>query len=174
MSNERVSFAGVHKARAAEFAYGKSGGKECIAVRFEFVGGPHDGKSIQWFGYFTEKTEERTLESLRHAGWVGADIVNLDGLGTTEVELVIGDEEYEGKVRSKVQWVNRASRVTIKDQLDSSALQSFAARMRGKAVASAQKYGVPVTAPAASSNGTKAKPQYQSEPGAEDFEDLPY
>lgn len=173
MSTERISYAGTHKARAAEFAYGKSNGNECIAVRFEFVGGPHEGKSIQWFGYFTPKTEDRTLESLRHAGWVGADMAALDGLGTTEVELAIADEEYDGKVRSKVQWVNRASRVTIKDQLDGNALQSFAARMRGKALASAQKYGAPATAPR--SNGA-SKPQYHAEPepGAMDFEDAPF
>lgn len=139
---EHATLQGTHKARAKEWALGLSQtGKEQIAVLFEITSGPHAGKSITWFGYFTDQTVDRTLESLRHCGWDSDSLADLDGLGENEVVLVVEDETYEGKTRSRVKWVNRESRLALKDQMSAAQVQAFAARMRGKTVASKQKYG---------------------------------
>src|SRR5215467_2282140 len=74
-----------------------------VAVTFEIV--HHDeyvGESITWIGHFTDKTAERTIESLQHAGWQGDDLSELDGLDEAGVraalpelvELVCEPEEY--------------------------------------------------------------------------------
>lgn len=133
---------GTYKARAREWAFGLSqNGNEQIAVMFALVGGEHDGQTITWFGHFTDKTLERTLDSLRHMGWQSDNIAELDDLGTNEVEIVIDEEEYDGKVRSKVRWVNGPSRLALKDQMNRSQVEAFAARLRGKTVAHKQKNG---------------------------------
>jgi len=133
---------GTVKARAREWALGQSNnGKDQIAILFDIVAGEHAGKSITWFGYFTDATTERTLESMRHCGWDGDDFVSLDGLNANEVELVLDEETYEGKTRTKVQWVNRTGRLSLKNAMDKQQQQAFAAKMRGAAIASKKKYG---------------------------------
>lgn len=131
---------GTFKGRAKEWALGmSSGGKEQIAVMFELTG-DHAGQTITWFGYFTENTVDRTLDSLRHCGWDNDNIAELDNLSANEVDLVLDEEEYEGKVRTKVKWVNRPARLMMKEQMTPAAAAAFAQRLRGKTVAHKQKY----------------------------------
>jgi hypothetical protein len=139
---------GSFKAKAIDFQLGVSNnGNEQVALMFQIIGGDHDGKRISWFGSFTEKTTERTLDSLRHCGWAGDDITNLDDVCNNEVEIVVEEEQGEdGKVRSRVRWVNRLSALKLKNQLNPAAAAAFAAKLRGRAVAHKQKYGA-VAAP---------------------------
>lgn len=178
MSQERTSLAGTHRARAREWDLDVQNGKECVVVRFELVGGDHDGKSIQWWGYFTEKTVDRTLDSLRHCGWASDSLAELDGLDANEVELVIDDEEYEGKWRSKVKWVNRPSKLFTKAPMNAQERAAFAARLRGKTTAHRQKYGTqptPSAAPKSAPANNRTYSQHSDpEPGAADFDDIPF
>jgi hypothetical protein len=176
--SERESLAGTHRARAQEWALGVSStGKEQVAVMFQLVGGAHDGKHITWFGYFTDSTVDRTLESMRHCGWDSDSIADLDSLGANEVELVIEDETYEGKTRSKVKWVNRVSRLQMKEQMNVSQVQAFAARLRGKTVASKQKYGAQ---PATSASVRRGEQRHfddgygRGDPGPSNDDDIPF
>lgn len=172
--SERMSYAGTHRARAKEWALDVQGGKECIVVRFEFVGGQHEGRSIQWWGYFTEKTEDRTIESMRHCGWDSDSLAELDSLGNNEVDLVIEDEEYQGKWRSKVKWVNRLQRLNVKAPMNQAQLSAFAARMRGKTVASKQKYGAqPAPSAARPVAAASGSDNWDGDPGPAD-DDIPW
>lgn len=120
-----------------------STGKEQVAVEFEilpFADGPGEfaGQSITAFMFFTEKTLARTVESLRHCGWVGDDLAELpalaaDGKLSQEVEIVVDHEEYEGKVSAKVKWVNKpggGGAIKLEKPLDDAGLRTFAARMK--------------------------------------------
>lgn len=163
---------GTVKARAKEWALGHSStGKEQIAVLFELTSGEHAGQSITWFGYFTDGAVDRTLDSLRYCGWQGDNLAELDSLDANEVELVLAEEEYEGKVRTKVQWVNRPARLALKEQMSAAQAAAFAQKMRGKAVAHRQKHST-------ASNGgsaSQSRPGGRSAPsGADDFEDAPF
>jgi hypothetical protein len=176
MSDNSNSLAGTHRARAQEWSLGMSStGKEQIGVMFEIAGGPCDGKHITWFGYFTDNTVDRTLESLRHCGWASDNLADLDTLNANEVELVIEDEEYDGKVRPKVKWVNRISRLQMKEQMTPAQVQAFAARLRGKAVASKQKYGAqPAQNGAAPSRQPVQQQSFASAGGAVVDDDIPF
>jgi hypothetical protein len=176
--SEKESLAGTHRARAEEWQLGVSStGKEQIGVMFQLIGGAHEGKHITWFGYFSDGAIDRTLESLRHCGWDSDNLAELDSLGANEVELVIEDETYEGKTRSKVKWVNRISRLQMKEQMTPQQVAAFAARLRGKTVASKQKYGAQ-PAPAAAANGRRTEQRSfddghaAGDPGPSD--DLPF
>lgn len=126
------------RARTNEWDLGKStarngeDAKEQIAVLFDYVDANGETGSITWYGYFTEKTWERTLDSLRYMGWKGDDLGNLDGLDSNEVELVLDVEEYQGKRRTKVQWVNRLQALALQNPMDQKERQSFASKMRGR------------------------------------------
>lgn len=125
---------GVYAARAITGALGTSGtGKEQIGVEFEIQ--DEQGGHITWYGFFTDKTMDRTIETLRLCGWKGSDLNSLDGLGDNEVSIVLETEEYEGKSRQRVQWVNRAGGLAMANPLSADQAKAFAAKMKGAVVA---------------------------------------
>lgn len=152
---------GTYKARATEGALGRtSAGKPQVAVAFTITEGEHAGSVVPWNGYFTEKTEERTLESLRHCGWNTDDLSNLAGISDNEVSIVVEVEDFEtdtGEIRqaSKVRWVNASGGgLRMKERMDDADAARFAQQMKAKVLAQKQKMQgkASATKPA---NGTK-------------------
>lgn len=133
--------AGTYTAKARGFAFGVTANdKDYVAIDFEISGPQCQGEVIGWRGYFsTEGAIRRTLESLKYAGWTGAQdtIESLPGLGSAEVELVIQHEDYEGKTYPRVQWVNKLGRggVALGEEMDAGRKRTFAARLRGHVAA---------------------------------------
>lgn len=120
---------GTYKARGMDAALSTTkSGREQVGVRFELV--DHPGETIIWYGYFTDGTFERTIKSLRACGWRGDDLSDLSGIGAMEVQIVVEHEEYNGKTRAKVRWVNGAGSGGIPNQLAADKAKSFAERMR--------------------------------------------
>lgn len=131
---------GTYAARALTGALGyTNGGKEQVAVQFALLDeqGAETGERITWYGYFTEKTQERTLRALRTAGWAGTDISQLDGLGSRDVELVVKHEEYNGKWAAKVAWVNEpgSGGLALSEPMPADKAKAFANRIKGDVVA---------------------------------------
>ena len=158
---------GIHRALAQSIQFGHAGqdDKEQVAVEFRLTNpdDPECGYSITWFGFFTEKTIKRTIESLRYCGWKGDDLAELPTLADTgmladEVDLVVQHEEYEGNVRAKVAWVNRpgGGRVQLAKPMEATSLASFAARMKSsiKAAEAAPRQRSSGGGPAQRNSGT--------------------
>jgi len=132
------TFAAV--ARGATLSESENKKTPQVVVSFEITTAEHAGTTINWFGFLTDKTTERTIESLRYAGWKGSDLSDLSDLSKSDtpiVELVIEHEEYEGKTRPKVQWVNRVGRAG--KALPAEQAKALAAKMRGAIAAVDQK-----------------------------------
>src|SRR3954466_6748613 len=112
--------AGTYRARAVEGALGfTSKGTEQIAVQFTVVEGEQKGHYITWYGYFSEKTLERTLESLEYCGWEGDDVSDLIGLDKNEVTIVVEHEQdEEGQVRARVRWINSGGGIAMKERMN--------------------------------------------------------
>lgn len=148
---------GRYKARPTEAALGVTGtGKEQVAVALEISDGDFAGSQLTWYGYFTENTEERTFESLRHMGWSSDDLMDLSDL-TLEVSIVVGHEDDQnGEPRARVKWINDAnsSGLGLKTKLEGDAAKAFAARMKARAAASRQG-APPVRKPAAAPTRSK-------------------
>lgn len=138
-----------YAAKAIEWGLGEtSKGTEQVAVRFEILTENAEFNHITWYGYFSDKTVDRTIESLRICGWEGDDLTNLTGLDKNEVELVIGDEEDEdGNMRARVRWVNRPSGLALKAPLAGDKAKAFAASMRDKIRAIDAANGTPRKSP---------------------------
>lgn len=124
-----------YTARARAWGIGVTNDKETIGVQFQITTENAEFNHITWYGFFTEKTWERTIESLRYCGWEGDDIAELTdsrgGLDKNEVELVIDDEDYKGNLVAKVKWVNRVG-VALKAPLQGDRLKAFSASMRSQ------------------------------------------
>lgn len=121
----------VAQAISAELGVADTG-TELVAVLFEIVEGECKGEKVTWRGYFTEKTQRRAIESLKHCGWRG-DWETFDGIGDCEVQLDVQEDrdmrtgEFRG---TRVAWVN-PSRTGVKNSMDAATRAQFAARMKG-------------------------------------------
>jgi len=137
---------GTHKARAVSAAMEKSQSKGTEQVRVTFRVGDD---TIDWYGYFGENSEKRTLESLMLCGWDGQDFVTFNGITQNDVNLVCEEEEYEGKKRVRACWVNDPNRTVGGKPMEATEVASFADRMRAKVAAlkasKGQSSGMPGT-----------------------------
>lgn len=97
---------GTYRVRAVEWGFGvASNGTEQIGVRLRLL---DEAVDLVWYGYFTADSEERTLESLKLLGWddQSANFLDLTGMGSREARAVVENEEFNGELRPKVQWIN--------------------------------------------------------------------
>lgn len=169
------SLEGTHKARAREWALGHSStGKEQVAVEFVLIGGEHDGRSITWYGYFTDGAVDRTLDSLRHCGWSGDNFPDLSGLDKNEVQIVVEQEEYQGHWSDKVKWVNKAGGVALKDPMNDAQAKSFAQRMKGKLLAHKASYGGPREQKPANGRAPYEQQRREARQAEQPDDDIPY
>ena len=132
-----------YDAQAFSVTFGtvESTGNQQIAVGFEIV---HDadfaGETITWIGFFTDKTVERTIESLLHMGWQGEDPTELADLDRDAIRAALPEvvsltcepDEYNGEYTLKVRWVNKpgGGRFAFKEPLQGNALKAFGAQLR--------------------------------------------
>lgn len=101
---------GSYKARGTELRFSKSPdkGTECAVVVLRLEDGPDKGAHIEWVGWLTEKTVERTGASLTLMGYDGNDPATV---GKNEVSAVVEHESFtrangEQSVRARVAWIN--------------------------------------------------------------------
>jgi hypothetical protein len=111
----------------------------CSFDLFNFLGreGWQEVSDLQITGYFflmkkDGAMNERTIKSLRDAlGWDGRSInslANSDWAGA-EVQLVVGSEEYQGKTKIKVQFINPRDYEPGHIEKDPVVIQSVATRI---------------------------------------------
>lgn len=153
---------GTYRARASgACVLGTSANKGTpfLELYLKVIEGEHKGALVRWTGYFTENTNERTIQSLLFMGWQGEDPSEfadgeLHGLDANEVDIVVEIEEYEnaeGELRHspRVQWVNRpGGYLNVENAMNTEAAKSFGERMRGLVI------GMRAKTPVANAKGT--------------------
>lgn len=154
MSNGPRIPEGTYRARvkSADFGF-TSKGTEQVQVVFDVLDPDYDGETVMWWGYFSEKTAERTMQSLRYCGWKGDDVTDLKGISDNEVEVVVEHNTYEGKTNARVAWVNRiGAGVAVKAPMPEDKRKAFAKRMKALAIKTAKEVAAAPSAPAIDPN----------------------
>lgn len=171
---------GTYTARAVQWDWGTTkDGKEQVAVQMEIVEGQFQGWCITWYGYFTDKTKQRTIESLKYMGWRGDDIMTMTGMGDLLCQIVVDHEQQtEGKRAgewvAKVRWVNRlggGGPIKLDRPMDMAAKRMFAAKLKMHARQVPDVVGgckVENRAP------TQKEPQDEAPRNAREDEDIPF
>ena len=168
----------TYKARALEGVLSALNGKERITVSFEITEGPCAGQRRKWDGWFTtDASIDRTLDSLRHCGWHGESLADLEGLNDNEVEIQCEEETFNGRdgeprTVEKVAFVNRLQRLNVKGAMDAAALRAFDARMRGTIAAHKHAYGAQPGAPKPTPRGAPS-PRRGAAPPVDDMDPDP-
>lgn len=124
---------GRYIARALRWEFGRSSrGNEQVAVVFQIASGEHAGRCLTWYGAFTEKTVERTLDSLQYCGWDGRSLREMRGMGTQDVELDVQIERspVDQRERLRVKWVNKVGG-GFKEKLSTADIGALDQRLKG-------------------------------------------
>lgn len=155
----------IARATGAELGYAGTG-TEQVAVEFEVVEeGECQGERIVWYGYFSEAAARRTIESLRHTGWKGDDLSNLSTVGSQDCQIDVQPEEYEGRTRLKVAWVNSANGgLALKERMSDEERRAFAAKMRGVVLSLGNGKPTPAAKPATPARAPSRTPAGKSAP----------
>lgn len=190
---EKATYRAVATSSEIKFGWSKNKNGQ-ISVEFETVDVDGEtgtetltGETITWIGTFADKTTDRTIEALIHAGWQGEDPAELHGKpGSSElptsVDLVCEPEEWEGKWQLKVQWVNKPGRgrFAFKEPMSETDLRSFGAQLRANVKSVRAAGGAPRKATSGGSSRRQAAPGPANRPGDRDNipppadDDLPF
>lgn len=145
--------AGTYKARVTgQCVLGNSKNKGTPFIEFylKVLAGEHEGALVRWTGYFTENTNERTIQSMQLCGWQGEELGEfadgeLHGLDSNEVDIVVEIETYqndqgEDKQAPRVAWINRpGGYLNLEAAMNDDAAKVFSERMRGMVLAMKKK-----------------------------------
>lgn len=129
-------------------------GTPYVRLEFEILEGTSKGRKLQKDFYLSDKTWERTIESLRCCGWQGDDVSNLTGVETRDVvgkvvhEMITDkegtpktDEQGNAQYRHAIAWVGEdrapkpmeATKLSSFRELMKARLQSMGAGAPAKA-----------------------------------------
>jgi len=169
---------GTYQARATGAEYGVTkNGTEQVGVSFVITSSPngqYDGAQLVWYGFFTEKTEDRTIEALITCGCT--NLATLEGVTKNEVSIVVNHEPHyqTGEPTPRIQWINKLGGIAMTTRMSTIEAKTFAAKMQGKFVALSQKLNgapsSPNTRPV--SKGRATPPPIDAPPPGDD--DIPY
>jgi hypothetical protein len=173
---------GKYRAKATQdvqFGVSANGNLQ-IAVCFELLSGEHAGRTISWVGTFGDgKSTEITIKALESCGWKGIDPTeDLTGITDNEVELVVENETgNDGKIYSKVRWVNRpgSGRVKFHRPAEGQTLRAFGTEISQQVRAMRAESGGPAAAQRPNQqqwpNQQKRPPATRNPPQQQQFDD---
>lgn len=145
MRDDGLVPAGIQMVRAIKESavFGKaSTGNDQVGIQCMITKGPYKGRTLNWYGSFTDKATDRTIEQLRLAGarMKDGDVTDLEGLGSTEFEAQVELTEHPttGEPQSRISWLGVG--VAMKDVHDDGAKAALAKRVKGN-VLKIQKKG---------------------------------
>jgi hypothetical protein len=126
---------GTYRAKLIGYEMGFSGtGSEQIGVLFRLPDEPHQGRELVWYGSFTEAAFPITHRALVAMGWRGTNVRTLkDDLsvdGGALVYLVVEVEEFGGKERNRIIFVNRMGGIPMRGKMSAPQRQAFAASVQ--------------------------------------------
>jgi hypothetical protein len=143
--------------------------------------GAQNGKTINWYGYLTEKTQDRTIEALEHCFGQNWDWEKINWEGT-EVSVVVEQDDYNGKTSFKAKWLNnpnvaRSDKDPVQTEAEKAEAKAKAAEIAKELAASMpRRTGSPVAAPTkpavASKPASRALPPVKTHD--EDGEEIPF
>ena len=139
MSIVAGKYRAVAVAGSEQYGQTKSGNDQ-IVITMDL---PDLGEQVSVFLYFSDAAAPHSIKRLRRAGWSGDDLSNLVGLGSTECEVEIKYEEYQGQQKMKAEIASGGT-ITLETQLDDKAKKAFGAKFRDLAKATPKPVGAAV------------------------------
>jgi hypothetical protein len=195
MSKYQIDQDGTYLGVVSEPIYGwlgenKNGSRYVRASVTISTEGNQKGKTIDWYGYLGQevgrdgKTKtQRTTETLENCFGINWDWDNINWAGQ-QVELVVELDEYNGKTRPKVKWLNNPNMDRSNSGKSPQEIEAEKAEAKAKAAEIAKELattmprraGKPVAAPtkAAVASKTTNRPTPQLKTHDQDGDEIPF
>ena len=116
--------AGRYTARVKDYGLATTmAGDPKVTVLFTFKDEEGKQQDMFWDGFLkSPKSKEITIDALLVCGLKGDDLTGFENGAESgkldlsrEVEIVVNHEEFNGKTRAKIAWVNRTGGASFKD-----------------------------------------------------------
>lgn len=132
----------VSKPKAGWLGQSKEKGTPYVLLQLTVDNDPEeDGKQIQWHGYLSDKAISNTIDTLVACFNFDGDLNSLYAGGQTleglRCKIVVEQEEYEGKSRYKVKWMNPIDYVHAPKSIAPETAKMLIAGLNGKTKAAA-------------------------------------
>lgn len=170
MSKYQIDQEGSYLGKVSEPIYGWLGesknGTRFIRVPVTINDGDQKGKTIDWYGYLSEKTQERTIEILETCFGINWNWENINFAGQ-EVEVVVEQDEYNGKTSFRAKWLNNpnSDRTTGGKSPEEAEAAKIEAQAKAKQIAKELSASIPrINSPATAPTRATASPKPASKP----------
>jgi hypothetical protein len=135
-------------AKPLEFIKSPEKGTPGVKVLVEIKAGPSSGERIEWIGWLTDKTTQRTGESLTLMGYDGE---SPESVMKKDFIAVIEKEQYkntagEDKERFRVAWINDPSGGGRLDPMNAAEVTGAKERLKAAMTAAKAKASKPTNA----------------------------
>ena len=140
--------AGTYIANVEPTSFGwfdkSSKGTPSIRLKLVIAEGPETGRSIDYHAWLSDNAVDNSIRTLAEAfGWDG-DLISLqnghDPFSGKDVEIVVENESYNGKLRTKVRWLNAlGGGRSAAAGIDSKEVESLVAKLARRAMAIAKE-----------------------------------
>lgn len=177
--------AGIYVANAempSEYGWFDKSRKGTPAIRLKLVvaEGEQAGRSIDYYAWLSDGAVDNSIRTLSQAfGWDG-DLVALQNgenpFSGKDVEIVVEMESYNGKMRTKVKWLNAiggGSRASSNETREVESLVQKLAR-RAKAIAAETKGGAAPQSASAPAPARAPRVVKASDPIEYQDDDIPF
>lgn len=171
MSKYQIDAEGTYLGKVTEPMYGWLGENQKTGTRFIRVPvtisteGAQKGKTIDWYGYLSEKTQERTVEILETCFGLNWNWENINFAGQ-EVEVVVEQEEYNGKTSFKAKWLNNPNMDRTNGGKSPEEIEAAKAEAQAKAKEIAKELAASMPRRAGSPVAAPQKPAVASKPAS--------
>lgn len=154
----------------AQFGRTKDGNPQ-VAILFALLDeGPFKGRRLTWYGYFTDKSGDRTVESLRLIGFKSDELMDLPkGPLNQEVSVEVQTNDFEGKKSSRIAWINAPGGARLADPMKPNELRAFSAKFKGKMKSKPVVDGPKAMAPAPTATAASEDPEPPEDKGDDPF-----
>lgn len=146
---EETSLAGEWPIAYVKHKWGITGqGSEQIGVLVEVLDGPMKGRRHVWYGSWSEAALPMTVDGLMALGWFGQSLTTLkaDLKEGAQASGVFDYEEYEGKQRLRLNFINRPKQIRFAQEMTPQGFEALGKRVhkmidQGKHVRKGQRAG---------------------------------
>jgi hypothetical protein len=124
----------------------KDGKHPQVAITFEFMEG-NTPRELTYYGSLSPRAAQYTIDNVIRAGLKSDDLSTMcdeNAFESKEVQITVTNEEYDGKMRSKITWINELGGAKFKAICKEQAapmLKNYSALVKAGRMEMAQKQG---------------------------------
>lgn len=117
----------------AQLGFSKKGSEQIIAT-FKISDENFKGREMTWYGSFSDKAMQYTLDAMKNCGFIGDDYSDLGSMTRNEISLVIGHEANpnDGKIYARVKFINAIGRARVTAPMNADQIRAFNAKMKAQ------------------------------------------